>query len=136
MPPDSLTDGYNSVLPVAQVFLILDTEKVHLETIKIDTQKDSSGDVVVYWTDIRHLYENAIYLKDNKGSVDTFVKDDKGETCIPLRVQYNPDPMTIIVRKPKPGYVVLPLSKGLRIVPERTLTASTRVRKNLHRALF
>ncbi|KAG0315892.1 hypothetical protein BG000_005049 [Podila horticola] len=80
MPPDSLANGYDSELPAAQIFLIFDTEKAYQETIKVETQRDSFGDLVVYWTDIMHLYENAIYLKDNNGKVASFVKDDARET--------------------------------------------------------
>lgn len=80
MPPDSPANGYDSRLPAAQVFLIFDTDKAYLETIKIETQKDSFGDLVVYWTDIMHLHENAIYLKDNYGMVANFVKNDSHET--------------------------------------------------------
>ncbi|KAG0293597.1 hypothetical protein BGZ98_002110, partial [Dissophora globulifera] len=106
MPTDSLANGYDLGLPAAQVFLIFDTDKIYQETIKVETQKDSFGDLVVYWTDIMHLHENAIYLKENNGAVATFVKNDSHET------------------------------KGLRIEPERTLSASTRIRKNLYRSLF
>ncbi|KAG0312259.1 hypothetical protein BG000_006290, partial [Podila horticola] len=44
MPPDSLANGYDSGLPVAQVFLIFDTDKYYQETIEVETQKDSFGD--------------------------------------------------------------------------------------------
>ncbi|KAG0359641.1 hypothetical protein BG005_000434 [Podila minutissima] len=127
MPPDSPANEYDSGLPAAQVFLIFDTDKAYLETIKVQTQKDSFGDLVVYWTDVMHLYENAIYLKDNNGMVANFVKNDSRETR---------DPLTIIVHKAPPDHVIVPLSKGLRIEPERTMSASTRIRKNLYRALF
>lgn len=80
MPPDSPANEYDSGLPAAQVFLIFDTDKAYLETIKVQTQKDSFGDLVVYWTDVMHLYENAIYLKDNNGMVANFVKNDSRET--------------------------------------------------------
>lgn len=80
MPPDSLANEYDSELPSAQAFLILNTDREYQETIKVETQKDSYGYFVVYWTDIMHLYENAIYLKDNNGMVVSFVKDLKGET--------------------------------------------------------
>ncbi|KAF9375522.1 His Kinase A domain containing protein [Podila verticillata] len=136
MPPDSLEKGYDLGLPVAQVFLIFDTNKAYQETIKVETQKDSFGNFVVYWTDIMHLYENAIYLKDNNGMVATFVKNDSGDTRVPLRVLYNRDPLRIIVHKAPPDHTIVPLSKGLRIDPERTLSASTRIRKTLYRALF
>ncbi|KAH7036113.1 hypothetical protein BKA57DRAFT_429798 [Linnemannia elongata] len=137
LSPDSLANGYDRWLPPAQVFLIFDTDKEYQDMIKVETQQDSFGDMVVYWTDIMHLHENAIYLKDDKGMVATFVKDDDtSETRVPLRVLYSRDPLTIIVHKPPPDHVVLPLSKGLRIEPERTLSASTRIRKKLYRALF
>lgn len=55
---------------------------------------------------------------------------------VPLRVLYSQDPLKIIVYKAPPDHVIVPLSKGLRIEPERTLSASTRIRKNLYRALF
>ncbi|KAI9241217.1 MAG: hypothetical protein BYD32DRAFT_433258 [Podila humilis] len=74
-----------------------------------------------------HLHEDAIYLKDSNGKVATFVKNDSQE----IR-----DPLTIIVHKTPPDHVIVPLSKGLRIEPERTLSASTRIRKNRYRALF
>ncbi|KAF9946037.1 hypothetical protein BGZ72_000747 [Mortierella alpina] len=76
MSPDSFANAYEPWLPPAQVFLIFDTDKEYQDMIKVETQEDSFGDMVVYWTDIMHLHENAIYLKDNKGMVATFVKDD------------------------------------------------------------
>ncbi|KFH72907.1 hypothetical protein MVEG_00132 [Podila verticillata NRRL 6337] len=135
IPPDSLANGYDSRLP-AQEFKIFDTHKTYQDTIKIETQKDPFGDLVVYWTDIMHLHENAIYLKDNNGKVTTFVKNDSQEMRMPLRVLYSRDPLTIIVHKAPPDHVIVPLSKGLRIEPERTLSASTRIRKNLYRAFI
>ncbi|KAG0311317.1 hypothetical protein BGZ99_010266, partial [Dissophora globulifera] len=136
MPPDSFANGYEFGLPVAQAFYIFDTDKTYQGTIKVETQKDSFEDLVVYWTDIMHLHENAIYLKDNNGIVANFVKSRSGETRVPLRVLYSPDPLTIIVHKAPLDHVIVPLSKGLRIEPERTLSASTRIRKKLYRALF
>ncbi|KAK3835070.1 MAG: hypothetical protein J3R72DRAFT_424420 [Linnemannia gamsii] len=136
MSPDSLASVYDSGLPAAQVFLIFNTDKDYQETIEIETQKDSFGDWVVFWTDIMHLHKNAIYLKDNNGMVATFVQNDSRETRLPLRVLYSRDPLTIIVHKAPPGQSTALLSKGLRIEPERTLSASTRVRKILHRAFF
>ncbi|KAF9946909.1 hypothetical protein BGZ72_011042 [Mortierella alpina] len=107
------------------------------DTIKIEVQQDSFKDMVVYWTDVTHILENALYLKDSKGMVATFVKDDETcETRIPLRVLYNQEPLTIIVHKPRPSPIALPISKGVRIEPDRTLSASTRIRNNLRRALF
>ncbi|KAG0311707.1 hypothetical protein BG000_006566, partial [Podila horticola] len=55
---------------------------------------------------------------------------------LPLRVLYSRDPLTIIVHKAPPDHDIVPLSKGLRIEPERTLSASTRIRKSLYRTLF
>ncbi|KAG0051979.1 hypothetical protein BGZ90_006621, partial [Linnemannia elongata] len=76
MSSDFIANAYNPQLPPAQVFLIFDTDKEYHDMIKVETQRDSFGDMVVYWTDIMNLQENAIYLKDNKGMVAAFVKDN------------------------------------------------------------
>ncbi|CAO3568817.1 unnamed protein product [Mortierella alpina] len=138
MPPDVLASSSDRCLPPAQQFLVLGTDEGYQGTVKLDAQRDSLGFMVVYWSDIMHVVENAIYLRDDKGMVATFLRDPfTNETRVPLRVLYSRNPMTIIVHKPHhPGQVVLPLSKGLRIEPERTLSASTRIRRSLYRALF
>lgn len=76
MSSDFIANAYNPQLPPTQVFLIFDTDKEYHDMIKVETQRDSFGDMVVYWTDIMNLQENAIYLKDNKGMVAAFVKDN------------------------------------------------------------
>ena len=75
MPPDVLASSSDRCLPTAQEFLVLGTDEGHQGTMKLDAQRDSFGDMVVYWSDIMHVVENAIYLKDDKGMVATFVKD-------------------------------------------------------------
>lgn len=51
-------------------------------------------------------------------------------------MQYCKEILQVLVHKPNPSPVATPLSKGLRIEPERTLSVSSRIRKKLYRALF
>ncbi|KAF9576678.1 hypothetical protein EC968_005451, partial [Mortierella alpina] len=128
MVPCLLSSPQNPRPPrAAQHFNIIDTSQKYQDTVEIEVQKDFFGNMVVYWTEIMHIVEHAIYLKDSEGKAASFVKDANDKTR---------DPLTIVIHKPPPGPDVSPLNLGSRIEPERTLSASTRIRKSLYRALF
>lgn len=78
MPPEAIRNEPDPASPI-QVFHIIDTDNEHRGTIKVETQKDSFGSTVVYWSDLVHLREDALYLKDREGKIASFIKDETGE---------------------------------------------------------
>ncbi|KAG0043854.1 hypothetical protein BGZ83_010976 [Gryganskiella cystojenkinii] len=97
-------------------------------TLNIETEFDiKTKRYVVFWSLIRHLHPEALYLKDIYGELVDFLQDDNGREN---------DPIQIITSNQDPGSTRTPLSKTPRITPVRQLSDATLVLKALHKRLF